>query len=57
MRGKKHWLSLGFLLILLISLAVPAAAVEIAWQKDFQAAQDRAKADKKPILLDFFNPN
>ncbi len=57
MHGKKHWLSLGFLLILLTSLAVPAAAVEIAWQKDFPAALDKAKADKKPILLDFFNPN
>ncbi len=57
MRGKRNWLSLGFLLILLISLAVPAAAVEIAWQKDFQAALGKAKADKRPILLDFFNPN
>ena len=29
---------------------------EIAWLEDWQAAQDRAKAEDKPIFLDFFKP-
>ncbi len=31
-------------------------SAEIAWLKDWQAAQDRAKAEDKPIFLDFFLP-
>ena len=30
---------------------------EINWEKEMDAALARAKAEKKPILLDFFNPN
>jgi len=30
---------------------------EIKWEKEMNAALARAKAEKKPILLDFFNPN
>jgi len=30
---------------------------EIKWEKEMKAALARAKAEKKPILLDFFNPN
>ena len=29
---------------------------EIAWLDDWQAALDRAKAEDKPIFLDFFLP-
>ena len=29
---------------------------EIKWIKDFEAALSAARAEKKPILLDFFNP-
>jgi hypothetical protein len=29
---------------------------EINWLKDWQAALDRAKAEDKPIWLDFFLP-
>lgn len=30
---------------------------EIKWEREMDAALERAKAEKKPILLDFFNPN
>jgi hypothetical protein len=30
---------------------------EITWEKEMDAALTRAKAEKKPILLDFFNPH
>jgi hypothetical protein len=30
---------------------------EIKWEKEMDAALARAKTEKKPILLDFFNPN
>jgi hypothetical protein len=30
---------------------------EIKWEKEMEAALARAKAEKKPILLDFFNPH
>jgi hypothetical protein len=30
---------------------------DIMWEKEMDAALARAKAEKKPILLDFFNPN
>ncbi len=30
---------------------------EIEWLKDMENALARAKREKKPILLDFFNPN
>jgi hypothetical protein len=30
---------------------------EIKWEKEMDAALARAKAEQKPILLDFFNPN
>ncbi len=29
----------------------------IAWETDMKAALTRAQAEKKPILIDFFNPN
>jgi hypothetical protein len=29
---------------------------EIRWFKDFEAALSAAKAENKPIMLDFFNP-
>lgn len=29
---------------------------EIKWEKSMEAALDRARTEKKPILLDFFNP-
>jgi hypothetical protein len=29
----------------------------IKWEKEMDTALARAKAEKKPILLDFFNPN
>lgn len=32
------------------------ADAQIKWEKDFQASIAKAKADNKPILLDFFNP-
>ncbi len=56
MSGKKRWLSLVLPLIFLLCQAIPAAAAEINWEKDFQASLAKAKTDKKPILLDFFNP-
>ena len=56
MHSKIKWLGLGLLLMFLLSQAIPAAAVEITWEKDFQAGLSKAKADKKPILLDFYNP-
>jgi hypothetical protein len=30
---------------------------EIKWEKEMDAVLARAKGEKKPILLDFFNPN
>lgn len=30
---------------------------EIKWEKEMDGALARAKAEKKPILLDFFNPH
>ena len=30
---------------------------EINWEKEMETALARAKAEKRPILLDFFNPN
>jgi hypothetical protein len=30
---------------------------EIKWEKEMDAALARAKVEKKPILLDFFNPH
>ncbi len=30
--------------------------VDIKWETDFKAALDRAKAEGKPVLLDFYNP-
>jgi hypothetical protein len=56
MSGSKKRFILGLLLIFLLGQAIPAAAAEIKWEKDFQASLAKAKADKKPILLDFFNP-
>ncbi len=56
MCSKTKWLGLGLLLMFLLSQAIPAVAVEIKWEKDFQAGLAKAKADKKPILLDFYNP-
>ena len=29
----------------------------VYWLPDFDKARNRAKAENKPILLDFFNPN
>ncbi len=29
---------------------------EIKWEHDFQAAITKAKSEKRPILLDFYNP-
>lgn len=55
MFGKKYF-ALGLLLLFLVCQAIPAAAAEIKWEKDFQASLAKAKVDKKPILLDFFNP-
>ena len=28
----------------------------ISWQTDMKAALDRARAEKKNVLMDFFNP-
>ncbi len=56
MSGKKKWFGLGLLLIFLLCQAIPSAATEIKWEKDFQASLAKAKIAKKPILLDFFNP-
>ena len=56
MHSKAKWLGLGLLLMFLPSQAIPAAAVEIKWEKDFQAGLSKAKADKKPLMLDFYNP-
>ncbi len=56
MSGKSKWFGPGLLLIFLLCQAIPAGAVEINWEKDFQAGIAKAKADKKGILLDFFNP-
>lgn len=30
---------------------------KIQWETDLQTGHSRAKSEKKPILLDFFNPN
>jgi hypothetical protein len=30
---------------------------EVAWITDMDDALRKAKAEKKPILIDFFNPN
>jgi hypothetical protein len=31
-------------------------ALKISWLDDLAKAQDRARQTKKPVLLDFFNP-
>lgn len=31
-------------------------AKDIQWESDLQKALAKAKAEKKPILMDFFNP-
>jgi hypothetical protein len=54
--NNKRWYGLGMLLIFLLGQAIPAAAAEIKWAKDYQAALAKAKAEKKPILLDFYSP-
>ena len=28
----------------------------ITWEPDMKAALERARSEKKPVLLDFFNP-
>jgi hypothetical protein len=28
----------------------------IAWENDLQKSLEKAKAEKKPVLMDFFNP-
>jgi hypothetical protein len=53
--NKKRWVGLGLFLIFLLGQAIPAAAAEIKWAKDFQAALAKAKAEKKPILVDFYS--
>ncbi len=30
---------------------------QIAWENDFERAQERAAAEDKLILIDFFDPN
>jgi uncharacterized protein YyaL (SSP411 family) len=42
------------LLVFLLGQVIPAAAAEINWAKDFQSALAKAKAEKKPILLEFY---
>jgi hypothetical protein len=32
-------------------------AKTVAWETEMKAALVRAQAEKKPILIDFFNPN
>jgi hypothetical protein len=54
--NKKRWVGLGLFLIFLLGQAIPAAAAEINWAKDFPAALAKAKAEKKAILLDFYSP-
>jgi hypothetical protein len=54
MSNKKRWLGLGMLLIFVLAQAIPAAAAEIKWAKDFQDALAKAKAENKPILVDFY---
>ena len=47
------------LVCLVLVMAFGFASVvdaQIKWEKDFQASVAKAKVDKKPILLDFFNP-
>jgi hypothetical protein len=29
----------------------------IKWESSMEVALERAKSEKKPVLLDFFNPN
>jgi hypothetical protein len=53
--NNKRWHGLGMLLIFLLGQAIRAAAAEIKWAKDYQAALAKAKAEKKPILLDFYS--
>jgi hypothetical protein len=31
-------------------------AKSVEWESDLQKALARAKAEKKPVLMDFFNP-
>jgi len=31
-------------------------AQEIQWEKELEKALAKAKAEKKPVLMDFFNP-
>lgn len=31
-------------------------AIEMKWESDLKKALGRGQAEKKPILLDFFNP-
>jgi hypothetical protein len=52
---NKRWFSFGLLLIFLLVQAIPVAAAEIKWAKDLPAALAKAKAEKKPILLDFYS--
>jgi hypothetical protein len=53
--NNKRWHGLGMFLIFLLGQAIRAAAAEIKWAKDYQAALAKAKAEKKPILLDFYS--
>lgn len=54
MSSNKRWFGFGMLLIFVLSLAIPAAAAEIKWAKNFQDALAQAKAEHKPILVDFY---
>ena len=56
MSSHKRWFSLGLLLIFFLSQAIPAATAEIKWEKDLQVSLAKAKVDKKPVLLEFFDP-
>ncbi len=56
MRGAEKWYAMALLLLFLLGPATLAAGAEIKWEHDYAAALARAKAEKKPILLDFYNP-
>jgi len=55
------WIIAAALIAQSILTSSPGSAAEqqqgIQWSEDFEEALKRAHVDKRPIFIDFFNPN
>ncbi len=54
------WIIAAALIAQGMLVSSPASAAEqqgIQWSEDFEEALSRAQVEKRPIFIDFFNPN